>query len=104
MAAPVPDEPPSSGRLLGLRLPFSGFEASSDSYGRAYALRMKPTDHGRLTTAIEYHLSPGGPIGSLGLQTSRDGPDIPLYELNSAAALGLHGPQARVGARIAYHF
>jgi hypothetical protein len=103
MATPSSDEPSSSGRLLGM-LPFSGFDASSDGYGRTYALRMKPADHGRLTTVIEYHLSPRGPIGSLGLQTSRDGPDIPLYELNSAAVMGLHGPEARVGARIAYHF
>jgi hypothetical protein len=100
-----PNEPTTSGRLLGLRrLPFSGFDASSDSYGSAYALRMRPADHGRLTTTIEGRLAPRGPIGSLGLQTTRDGPDIPLYELNSAAAMGPRGPEAKVGARISYRF
>jgi hypothetical protein len=99
-----PSEPSASGRLLGLRLPFSGFDASSDSYGRAYSLRMRPADRGRLTTTIEGRLGPRGPIGSLGLQTARDGPAIPRYDLNCAASMGLQGPEARIGARITYHF
>jgi hypothetical protein len=98
------DEPAASGRLLGVRLPFSGLDASSDSYGRAYSLRMKPVDRGRVTAAIEGRLAPRGPIGSLGLQTARDGPEIPAYDLNSAAAMGLRGEDAKIGARISYHF
>jgi hypothetical protein len=75
-----------------------------DSTGRSYSLAMKPADHGRLTTAIEYRMSPRGPIGSFGLQTAKDGPAIQPYEVNSAAALGPRGPEARIGARISYHF
>lgn len=98
-------EPSGAGRLLGLRLPFSGFGTSIDSTGRRYSLAIRPAVHGRLTTAIEYRLSPRGPIGSLGLQTTRDGPDIEPYEFNNAAVgLGSRGPEARVGARIAYRF
>jgi hypothetical protein len=103
-ALATPGEPSTSGRLLGLRLPFSGFTASSDSYGRAYSLQLKPADRGRLTTAIEGRLAPRGPIGSLGLQTARDGPEIPAYDLNSAAAMGLRGEDAKIGVRISYHF
>jgi hypothetical protein len=103
-ALQAPSGPPSSGRLLGLRLPFSGFTASSDSYGRAYSLQLKPADRGRLTTTIEGRLAPRGPIGSLGLETARDGPEIPAYDLNSAAAMGLRGEDAKIGARISYHF
>jgi hypothetical protein len=105
-ASPNPASQPSvPGRLLGLRLPFSGFAASMDSTGRAYSLAMRPADHGRLTTTIEYRMSPRGPIGSLGLQTARDGPDIQPNEVNNAAAaLGPHGPEAKIGARISYRF
>jgi hypothetical protein len=97
-------QPSLPGRLLGLPLPFSSFATSMDSTGRRYSLAMKPADHGRLTTTIEYQLAPRGPIGSFGLQTARDGPDIQPYEVNNAAALGPRGPEAKIGARIAYHF
>ena len=75
-----------------------------DSTGRRYSLAMKPADHGRLTTTIEYQLAPRGPIGSFGLQTTRDGPAIQPDEVNNAAALGPRGPEAKIGVRIAYHF
>ena len=75
-----------------------------DSRGRTYSIQMNPADHGRLSATIEYRLSPRGPIGSFGLQTARDGPDIPAYELNNAAALGQRGPEAKIGARFTYHF
>jgi len=101
-AAPQPARP---GRLLGLRLPISGFATSMDSTGRSYSVVMNPADHGRLTTTIEYRLAPRGPTGSLGLQTANDGPALQSYEINSAAAgLGPHGPDARIGARFSYHF
>ena len=101
---PAP-EPSGGGRLLGLRLPFSGFGTSMDSTGSRYSLALKPADHGRLSTAIEYRLSPRGPIGSLGLQTARDGPNIPSEEFNNAtAALGVRGPEAKIGARLSYRF
>jgi hypothetical protein len=87
-----------------LRLPIIGFAASSGTAGRSYALQMRPADHGRLTTSIEYRLFQRGPTGSLGLQTSRDGPDIRPDEVNNAAALGPRGSEARVGARLSYHF
>jgi len=100
VAGPTPD----LGAAARPRLPFSGFDASSDSYGRAFSLRMRAADHGRLTTTIEGRLAPQGPIGSLGLQTSRDGPDVPLLDLNNAAVMGPHGPEAKIGGRIAYRF
>jgi hypothetical protein len=76
-----------------------------DSTGRRYLVALKPADHGRLTTTIEYRMSPGGPIGSLGLQTATDGPDLQPYEVNNAAAaLGPHGPETKIGARVSYHF
>ena len=75
-----------------------------DSAGRSYSVVMSPADHGRLTTTIDYRLVPRGPIGSLGLQTSTDGPMIDPSEVNRAAALGPRGPEAKVGARISYHF
>ena len=75
-----------------------------DSAGQSYSLIMSPAVHGRLTTAIEYRLTPGGLIGSFGLQTARDGPDVQPYEVNSAAALGPRGAEAKIGARFAYHF
>jgi hypothetical protein len=75
-----------------------------DSTGRTYSLAMRPADHGRITTTIEYRLAPRGPIGSLGLQTAKDGPDIPPYEVNNAAALGPRGAEAKIGARISFHF
>jgi hypothetical protein len=105
-AAPAPSPQPSRpGRLLGLRLPISGFATSVDSAGQAYSVVMNPADHGRLTTTLEYRLSPRGPIGSLGLQTATDGPAIQPYEVNNAAAaLGPHGPEAKIGARFSYHF
>jgi hypothetical protein len=105
-ASPSAASPPSGpGRLLGLRLPIIGFATSMDSAGRTYSVMMNPADHGRLTTTIEYRLSPRGPIGSLGLQTAGDGPALQPYEVNNAAAgLGPHGPEAKVGARISYRF
>ena len=65
---------------------------------------MKPAIHGRLTTVIEGRLAPRGPIGSLGLQTARDGPDIPLRDLNGAAAMGLRGEDAKIGVASATTF
>lgn len=98
-------QPAIPGRLLGLQLPISGFATSMDSTGRRYVVALKPADHGRLTTTIEYRMSPGGPIGSLGLQTARDGPELQPYDVNNAAAaLGPHGPETKIGARVSYHF
>jgi hypothetical protein len=89
---------------LRLRLPISAFSAAPDGSARAYSALLAPADHGRLTTTIDYRLAPSGPVGSVGLQSLKDGPVIDPSEMNRAAAAGRGVPEATVGARLSYHF
>jgi len=98
------DQTSQDHRILKLRLPIGGFDTSHDSAGTSYSVSLVPMDRGRISTTIDYRLSPRGPIGSVGLERDGDGPSIDPEEVNRAAALGPNGPEAKVGMRLSYHF
>jgi hypothetical protein len=86
------------------RRPVLGLSMAADETSRVYGVTLAPTDDGRLTTTVEYRITPRGPIGSIGLQPSLDGRSADQPYPYSGLGFAPAQPEVTVGARLRYRF
>jgi len=84
--------------------PVLGLSMAASETSRVYGVTLEPTDDGRVTTTLEYRITPRGPVGSIGLQPSLDGRDIDSAYPYSALGFGPAAPEVTVGARLRFRF
>jgi|HubBroStandDraft_3_1064219.scaffolds.fasta_scaffold217718_2 hypothetical protein len=86
------------------RRPVVGLSMAVSETSRVYGVTLAPIDKGRVTTALEYRITPRGPVGSIGLQPSLDSRFIDPANPYAGLVFGPAQPEVTVGARLRYRF